>query len=181
MMLYIADCQARFQFPNQLLLSVIVVKSAYCKRLWACFSVKSLVNLVSRGFLILCSVQSLIWDWFAASLPALQSPQQRNTRTRQFVLFHDPSTSPFPCNRPHPHCHADQRQRESDRNRVSDDERAKYEKKYSKEWESGLKDWIRPQVGDNTKAFCRFCKCEVRAYHADLIQHAGTEKHKKAL
>ena len=47
------------------------------------------------------------------------------------------------------------------------------------EKEGGMKDWTRPQVGDDTKASCRFCKCEIRAHHADLIQHAGTEKHKK--
>ena len=58
----------------------------------------------------------------------------------------------------------------------------KYGKKYGKEWEkeSGLKDWIGPQVGDNTKAFCRFCEREMRAQHADLIKHAGTEKHKNS-
>ena len=43
----------------------------------------------------------------------------------------------------------------------------------------GLKDWIRLQVGDNKKVFCRFCKCEIGAHHADLIQYAGAEKHKK--
>ncbi|XP_051798030.1 uncharacterized protein LOC127531856 [Acanthochromis polyacanthus] len=57
----------------------------------------------------------------------------------------------------------------------------RYGKKYNKEWEkeTSLKDWIRPQVGDSSKAFCRYCKCEIRAHHADLMQHAGTEKHKK--
>lgn len=57
----------------------------------------------------------------------------------------------------------------------------KYGKKYNKEWEkeSGLKDWIRPQMGDVSKAVCRFCTCEIRAHHADLLQHANTEKHKK--
>ena len=33
--------------------------------------------------------------------------------------------------------------------------------------------------GDNTKAFCQFCKCEISTHHADLIQHASTKKLKK--
>lgn len=34
--------------------------------------------------------------------------------------------------------------------------------------EKGLKDWIRPQVGDNPKTFCRFCKCETQAHHKGI-------------
>lgn len=45
--------------------------------------------------------------------------------------------------------------------------------------ESALKEWIWPHVGDESEALCRFCKCAIRAHHADLIQHASTEKHKK--
>ncbi len=58
---------------------------------------------------------------------------------------------------------------------------AKYGKKYNKDWEkeSGLKEWIQPVVGDDSKALCRVRKCEIRAHHADLKQHASTEKHKK--
>ena len=29
------------------------------------------------------------------------------------------------------------------------------------------------------KAFCRHCKCEIRAHHADLHRHAATTKHKQ--
>ncbi|XP_069489064.1 uncharacterized protein [Ambystoma mexicanum] len=57
----------------------------------------------------------------------------------------------------------------------------KYGKRYCKDWEKSaeLKDWIRPVHGDHTKAACRFCKSEVRAHHADLMQHKNTEKHRK--
>lgn len=57
----------------------------------------------------------------------------------------------------------------------------KYGKKYRKEWETekGLKEWIRSVPNDDRKAFCKYCKCEVRAHHGDLVAHAATEKHKK--
>ena len=46
---------------------------------------------------------------------------------------------------------------------------SKYGKKYNPDWEREreLKDWIRPVTGDNSKAL-----------HADLKQHASTEKHR---
>ncbi|MEQ2272256.1 hypothetical protein XENORESO_017615 [Xenotaenia resolanae] len=55
------------------------------------------------------------------------------------------------------------------------------ERKYNKEWEkeNAVKEWIRPQLGDDSKALCLFCKCEIHAHHSDLIQHANTDKHKK--
>ncbi|KAH9365329.1 hypothetical protein HPB48_007595 [Haemaphysalis longicornis] len=51
----------------------------------------------------------------------------------------------------------------------------KYAKQYCREWEkkTQLKDWLRPVTGDNKKS----CKCEIRAHHADLLQHMATEKH----
>ena len=47
---------------------------------------------------------------------------------------------------------------------------SKYGKKYNPDWEREreLKDWIRPVTGDNSKAL-----------HADLKQHASTEKHRR--
>lgn len=56
---------------------------------------------------------------------------------------------------------------------------AKYGKKYTKEWESenGIKEWIECVAGDDTKAFCRYCKTEIRAHHSDLQNHSKTEKH----
>ena len=58
---------------------------------------------------------------------------------------------------------------------------AKYGKQYSKKWENDpiLKPWIQSEAGDATKAFCRHCKCEIRAHHADLQRHAATTKHKQ--
>lgn len=58
---------------------------------------------------------------------------------------------------------------------------AKYKKKYCKEWEkeNGLKEWIRSVPGNDEKAYCRFCKSEIRAHHGDLVAHGKTEKHKR--
>jgi len=48
--------------------------------------------------------------------------------------------------------------------------------KYLKEWETGLKEWIRSVPNNDRKSFC---KCEIRAHHSDLVSHAATEKHEK--
>ena len=57
---------------------------------------------------------------------------------------------------------------------------AKYGKKYrpTKEWESenGIKEWIERVAGDYTKAFCRYCKTDIRAHQSDLQNHSKTEK-----
>jgi len=55
----------------------------------------------------------------------------------------------------------------------------KYGKRYCKGWEeeADLKAWIQPVVGDDSKAKCKFCKCEMRAHHGDLLQHSKTDKH----
>lgn len=56
----------------------------------------------------------------------------------------------------------------------------KYKKSYRKEWESdqSLKTWITPVVGDDTKAFCKYCQSEIRAQLNDLKEHTNTKKHK---
>ncbi len=56
----------------------------------------------------------------------------------------------------------------------------KYRKSYRKEWESdpSLKTWISPLVGDESKAFCKYCQSEIRAQLSDLKEHANTKKHK---
>ena len=56
-----------------------------------------------------------------------------------------------------------------------------YGKKFCAEWEkeTGLKEWIRRVSGDEKNAFCRFCRCEMRAHHGDLVAHSKTEKHRK--
>lgn len=57
---------------------------------------------------------------------------------------------------------------------------AKYGKKYCKEWEKDpeLKLWVQSSL-DQTKAFCRFCKCDIRAHKGDLLSHSKTDKHRK--
>lgn len=49
---------------------------------------------------------------------------------------------------------------------------AKYGKKYNKDWEKekGVKEWIQPIVGDDSKALCRVCKCEIRTSYNMLAQ-----------
>ncbi|XP_062972283.1 uncharacterized protein LOC134392146 [Elgaria multicarinata webbii] len=58
---------------------------------------------------------------------------------------------------------------------------AKYGKRYCGDWEgeAGLKDWVRRVPGDDSKAACRYCICEIRAHHSDLVAHSKTKKHKK--
>ena len=57
-----------------------------------------------------------------------------------------------------------------------------YEQKFRKEWmkDELLKDWIPAVVGDDTKAFCKFCKCDIKAKYQDLKQHRQTKKHLSA-
>lgn len=54
----------------------------------------------------------------------------------------------------------------------------KYKESYRKEWESdqSLKTWITPVVGDDTKAFCKYCQSEIRAQLNDLKEHAFWHK-----
>ena len=58
---------------------------------------------------------------------------------------------------------------------------AKYHKKYCKDWEKEeiLKEWILSVPGDDQKAYCKYCKTQIRAHHGDLVSHAKTEKHKR--
>ena len=54
-----------------------------------------------------------------------------------------------------------------------------YEQKFRKEWVQDilLKDWIAAILGDDFKAFCKFCKCDIKAKYQDLKQHKQTKKH----
>ena len=54
-----------------------------------------------------------------------------------------------------------------------------YEQKFRKEWmkDKLLKDWIAVVVGDDSKAFCKFCKFDIKAKYQDLKQHKQTTKH----
>ncbi|KAK4882379.1 hypothetical protein RN001_005698 [Aquatica leii] len=51
--------------------------------------------------------------------------------------------------------------------------------KYRKEWEkiAQFKDWLSENKTDNTKAVCKFCKCELLAKLHDLHRHTKTQKH----
>ena len=40
-----------------------------------------------------------------------------------------------------------------------------------------LKDWIAAVIGDDFKAFYKFCKCDINAKYQDLEQHKQTKKH----
>ncbi|XP_066485078.1 dCTP pyrophosphatase 1 [Tiliqua scincoides] len=59
----------------------------------------------------------------------------------------------------------------------------KYGDTYCKDWEEqkDLKDWLRPVAGDEGKAACRFCECEILARNSELQQHMATTKHKKSV
>ncbi len=60
---------------------------------------------------------------------------------------------------------------------------SQYGKRYCKDWEKEdeLEDWIRSVPGDESKAACKYCRCDMRAHHADLIAHATTAKHQRCL
>ncbi|XP_047543248.1 uncharacterized protein LOC125075583 [Vanessa atalanta] len=58
-----------------------------------------------------------------------------------------------------------------------------YAQKYRKEWESldEFQTWLKPLPGDDTKAFCSFCKAELLAKLVDLKRHVETKKHKQKM
>lgn len=43
-----------------------------------------------------------------------------------------------------------------------------------------LKEWLLPVERDNSKALCKFCKCELLAKLSDLKKHANSQKHNKS-
>lgn len=54
-------------------------------------------------------------------------------------------------------------------------------RKYNRSWEKhpDLKDWIKPMTGDDTRAYCKYCKTDLRAHLSDLKDHANGKKHRK--
>nr|XP_054751477.1 aspartyl aminopeptidase-like isoform X1 [Lytechinus pictus] len=54
-------------------------------------------------------------------------------------------------------------------------------RRYCRAWEEEecFIQWLMPVAGDEQSAACRFCRCTLRAHHADLRQHSQTGKHKK--
>lgn len=57
----------------------------------------------------------------------------------------------------------------------------KYTQHYRSEWEQmvDFKEWLQPVDNDTTKAFCKYCKCEIIAKLYSLKQHIASSKHKK--
>lgn len=56
-----------------------------------------------------------------------------------------------------------------------------YTQKFRKEWlqQNEFTDWLK-ECKDSSKAYCNFCRCEIKAKLADLICHSKTKKHIKA-
>lgn len=54
-----------------------------------------------------------------------------------------------------------------------------YNQKFRSEWlkEKQFIDWLSEYNEDSSKAFCKVCYCQIRAKHADLINHCKTKKH----
>ena len=58
----------------------------------------------------------------------------------------------------------------------------RYDQKFRKQWlkDDSLKEWIVPVAADASKAFCKFCKCDIKAKYQDLKQHSKSKKNLKA-
>jgi D-lyxose ketol-isomerase len=54
-----------------------------------------------------------------------------------------------------------------------------YTQKYRKEWESNpeFKGWLKLFIGDNTRAYCLYCKADFYAKLSDVKKHKTTQKH----
>ena len=54
-----------------------------------------------------------------------------------------------------------------------------YPQKYRKEWESNpeFKCWLEPFIGDDTRAYCLYCKADFYAKLSDVKKHMKTQKH----
>lgn len=59
----------------------------------------------------------------------------------------------------------------------------KYSQHYRSEWEkmTDFKEWLQPVKNDTTKAYCKYCKCDIMAKLYCLKQHISSTKHKKAI
>lgn len=55
-----------------------------------------------------------------------------------------------------------------------------YTQKYRKEWESNpeFKGWLKPFIGDDTRAYCLYCKADFYAKLSDVKKHMTTQKAK---
>ena len=54
-----------------------------------------------------------------------------------------------------------------------------YKQKYRKEWETypEFKGWLKPHVGNDTRAYCMYCKSDFWAKMSDIKKHVATQKH----
>ncbi|KAI4454135.1 hat family dimerization domaincontaining protein-related [Holotrichia oblita] len=61
-------------------------------------------------------------------------------------------------------------------------DKKKYSQKYTKIWETDpdVKDWLAPDVTNDTLVNCKYCHVVLKAHKKDLVGHAKTEKHNKA-
>ena len=57
-----------------------------------------------------------------------------------------------------------------------------YNQKYWREWESypEFKGWLKPHVGDDTRAYCLYCKSDFYAIIGDVRKHMATKHAEKA-
>lgn len=58
----------------------------------------------------------------------------------------------------------------------------KYNQKFRSEWLSHekLKSWVVQDEKDDSKGFCKYCRCSLSGKLYDLLSHAETKKHKSA-
>lgn len=56
-------------------------------------------------------------------------------------------------------------------------------RKYRKAWElePAFSGWLSSLVGDDTKAFCKLCRCSLQAHKKDILKHSLCKKHLEAL
>lgn len=57
-----------------------------------------------------------------------------------------------------------------------------YSQKFREEWLRDKKfvEWLSRVHGDDTRAYCKFCRCTLLARYADILSHSETKKHKSA-
>ena len=56
-----------------------------------------------------------------------------------------------------------------------------YSQKFRKEWESNpeFNGWLKPFIGDNTRAYCLYCKTDFYAKLCDIKKHVNSETYTK--
>ncbi|CAG5047081.1 unnamed protein product [Parnassius apollo] len=59
----------------------------------------------------------------------------------------------------------------------------KYSQHYRADWEkmADFKEWLQPVENDTSKAYCKYCKCEMIAKLSVLRLHISSAKHRKAI